>query len=166
MVEAVATADCTDLEIAGLDGDTDGRYYMEGVIHVPASTAVYYTVRPNGVITNLGGVAWGDAGGSLIAGYWILCDSIDQAGPVCLSFQAWINAQASVGGVARQRHFVARTLVTHANAGLAYQSGYECTGSWRETSTNITSLNIVSSVASKILQGSAVQVYRCGASLP
>lgn len=157
-----AGSNVTDLEIPGLDGNADGRYYLEGVIHVPASVAHVYTFRPNGLTTNLSGVQSDNEGTATTSTDWRIAPSVNESTPVAITFRAWIGAQTTVGGVATRRTFDCLTLVTHGNSGETYQYSYRCTGVWRETSTNLTSLNLVSSVASGILQGSSIHVYRAG----
>jgi len=147
--ETLASA-VTSVQITGLDGDNDKEYML--VLHLKeanvAGNAIY--LRPNNSSFNCSSVFFWADGSSLSHG-----SSAAEIRIGGLSQNAYSNiiVQFSAdSGSGMQRMIHARC----ANAATVQ----ECAGKWADTSTNITSLTVVSSGASSIAAGSVIELYR------
>lgn len=155
------TSDVQELTIPGLDGNADGGYYIEGVIHVPTlSGGTVFSWRPNGLATNqvarLNSLVAAYASASTMA----FTESINlSTAPLCLHVSAWFNAQTTVGGVATWRNIYTRTSFNF-NIATTYQTIYHSNANWQETSTNVTSLSVYASTGAHILAGSQLRYWK------
>lgn len=152
----IIAANTQTVTFSGLDGDTDGSYLLLGKIKNGAASDDEVQVRPNGVTTNLTQV-WANFDGSSLAvnteSNW---DWIYLAANSVASGRMLISAQKVVHSVAKERRMQS---TSYTDIG-GVKRCYERTGLWNETSTNLTSLDIVSDIANGIGDGSVIGLYK------
>lgn len=149
----------TDVTFSGLDGDTDEVYLLIGRIVIPsAGSAPIFTWQPNGITTNQS-CQWGYVGGILASGSASNLTLSDQSSPGSFTtFEVTIHAKKNPNSVAARRVYTGMFFARYSSDTIS--SPAFVGGQWAETSTNITSLVIHSSVASKIGDGSTLALYR------
>lgn len=159
IAHVTASSNIADLAIPGLDGNTHERYLLEALIHVSASSGSIFSLRPNGLTTNQVSTISAGIGGYATNADLRFTGALGVAGPVFVKLRAYIDASTTLGGVARWRTFEYYA-TAHYNVGTAYQTQYRSSAQWQETSTNLTSLNVIGSVAASILTGSQAMVFK------
>lgn len=145
-----AAAAVTSFAFTGLTGDSDGGYEIEWVIN--ATTTAIITLQPNALATNQTTYKL-EVAGATVAG--------------STRTDLYLGTVAAGWNYGRCR-LTSRTgrnrFLTSTNHWLGNASTHN-TGEWRETSTAITSLTIVSSVASSIDAGSRATLLKLGSPL-
>ena len=155
------TAIAQEYTMSGLDGDAEGGYYILGMLYLNGA-ASSYALRTNGLTTNQKGAYTSK---DLAPATNVQVATLQFTAADALTAPAWMDfecrvtqARRSIGGVASYRTFKVWASVHSAAAG-ADTYRYEFSGSWRETSTNLTSLSVFASGGSYLLAGSQMIVY-------
>jgi len=159
-------ADATDFTLSGLDGNAEGSYDVDGVILVGA-TATSLSWLCNGLATNIKssytavdtglGVTRGTAG--------LFTDAIAWDAPTFVNVHARVRAQRTINGVAAYVSIETRANVISDEAAV-FDYAYISNMSWREATTNLTSLVLHASAASMLLTGSYLVVTPLGIKPP
>lgn len=152
------TSAVTDVTFSGLDGDTDKVYLLMGRIIVPSGGSnPVFTWQPNGITTNQSSQRMYANGGATAAdqtsNLWLL----DGIVATTVSFSVTIHASKVENSVAMIRNHFGTFQAIYGAGTIAVGT---VSGQWNETSTNITSIVVHSSVASKIGNGSTIALYR------
>ena len=140
----------TDVTFSGLDGDTDGQYYLSFYV-VNAATFTTLTLRPNGLTT-------GQASRRITAvdGDTISTDATTtlRLGGVLTAAEiwGWGVLQAITG---QPRMYTVNSVEADTTPQLEFNGGI-----WTDTAANITSLVIHADVASAIGNDSNFRLYR------
>ncbi len=157
------TSDTTSITFSGLDGDTD-EVYMFIMHEIPLSSAgtnYQIRMRPNGVTTQQQSFHIGNPSSS---GLRIATNFTDlrwriqyqRAVGVVVDTTMWFNSKS--GSVRNMRVYTASSSTPKV---FPAGSGLEMSAlSWEDTSTNITSIDIVASVAGGIGAGSTYCLYK------
>ena len=159
----IFTADATSYEFAGLDGNTDGTYVIEAELIGLIGSQIEYYLRPNSISTNmqsrrnLNYANLGDSTGDLshLMLHWVYGHATDTYTPVGI-VTAKLRAKCNANSVARVRSYAA----VGGLKGTIYWGIFAAGGGWNETSTNITSLLVISPTANGIKSGSTIQLYK------
>ena len=159
------TVDATTVTFSGLDGDTDGEYMMLFRLRTPLASAVNYTLRPNGISANQNTIRR-----TVVAAVTTTATftTLNFASAGNVTIKQWIGVlhlDAKTGTTARQivsNSTTRLTGLTVATGGLR-RSNYG--GSWDDTVTNITSLDIVSDLDNGIGAGSQLCLYKKSAAV-
>lgn len=150
------------MTISGLSGNTDSEYILHGALLVPTATANIISIQPNGLATNQVAKLTSLFGTAAAKTVWEIANySAGFTGvPVMmLEFEARIRAAKTLNGTAVYASIYGSS---HLIGDLANNESYsyQFHGLWDETSTEITSLVINSSVATGILADSEVKIYK------
>lgn len=160
------TSAVTSVTFSGLDGDADEIYLLIWQMKHPAGGvgAADMTVRPNGLTTNQTGVRVPMSTGTVSASTRTVMDlgRVGQGDGEDGVGRAVFMAIKSINSVARRRQMFSES-VEYLGSGPS-TARWQASSTWNETSTNITSLEIVSSVASAIASGSRFSLYKAGPS--
>lgn len=155
--KSISTA-VTSVTFSGLDGDTDEIYILSGRIKNGTASSCRYEIRPNGITTNQNTAIaefTGSAINHLDIGALVMARETFGSGTVL--FFNTIHARKAEGGNALERYVRVRSSF---RSGAATVYGDIMAGIWDETATNITSLDIVATVASGIGAGSRIALFR------
>lgn len=156
IVEVVTLgANATTLSIPNLDGDVDGIYEVEGQLLL-AITDGNLQIRPNGVTSNLKSSIHDEVSSTDHGSDWRLGTWTGVTTYLAYDFKMYLYAAKSVGGSVRRRRYHLNGQRDGGNFSNRMQGG----GVWNESTSKLTSLDFVSSVASGILAGSKVTVRR------
>ena len=161
-VKTVGTA-VTSVSFTGLDGDTDDRYLLLYRINkrtASASGNVTYQLRPNGSSSGIATVGQfsvhptGTTGANTysyirLAGGGTVAFDIDYYGSVTIDART-----GALGRSFRTSH------VSNTRSGFGTFTLWELASDWSDNSTNITSLDIVSTEANTIEVGSQFCLYK------
>lgn len=155
----IFTANATSYTFSGLDGDTDGCYRLVG--HIKANSQARFFMQPNNTSSNLSRSGWrvlssgnyaGDSGND-----WELHAADVESGGI-LSFSYDIHAAKAINSVAVRRSYHG-TFQHNYFSGGSNDSGF-MGGIWNETSTNLTSLVVLSTASNAIADGSQIALYK------
>lgn len=153
----VITSNTTTVTFSGLNGDTDRVYRLVG--SVITSTAGTLSLQPNGVSTNLfiAGTHMNSASSGIFNGtVWTLTSAQNiSSGNSCV-FDVVIFVAKSINSIAQNRWMTGTS--TYGTAAALEHSVFG--GEWVESSTNLTSLDIVGGVANLIGNGSHIALYK------
>ncbi len=154
------TGDVTSVSFTGLDGDTDELYKLFGRI-VMSTSINSYNLQPNGISANQAHrrvQRFGTGGGSG-TGSSLLLALTQGSSEVLVTFEATFWAKKNPNSIAVNRvlqsqySFFIATGVQTEGPGIAESV-------WDDDTTNVTSLDIVSSNASDIRDGSTIALYK------
>ncbi len=148
------TANSTTVTFSGLNGDTDEVYLLVGRIKASATGGL--VLRPNGATTNLTSAQNAVSAGSNFPGSTSTWRFLNPNSGDVYSFSATINASKVNNSVAMRRDFFSHAGGYNGSNAILFTAG----GDWNETSTNITSLDIVSETATGIGDGSTLALYK------
>lgn len=151
-------ANATTLTFSGLNGDTDEAYMLVWSMKNSTSSVTDLSWRPNGVTTNQTGTRMPITSGSPSASTRTVLD-LGRVGIAASNEAAGVSffyARKVVNSVARNRHAWSDSVEFQNTAVARWFSA----STWAETSTNITSIDIVASVANAIADGSRFTLYR------
>lgn len=151
---SVATGDASFVQFTGLNGDTALFYKLIYDILTPASTTVIYELRPNGLTTNQEAQRL----------YGTISSAVADEPASRIVLDRSTDAQRLVG----ETMVAASTGAARSAVGLAARGDTTPDskvsiwgGAWSDTSTNLTSFNIVPSTGSAhILEGSRFYLYQ------
>jgi phage gp46-like protein len=158
---AVQSVNSTDLVVSGLNGDVDGEYLVEGRILVPTATAQVVNTLPNGLTTNLFSRLSSNVGTpALASSAWQIASLTSgfTGTPLEVAFEMRLFARKTLNGAAVNRSQFGRAACVGTATNVETYP-FSFVGCWIETTTNLTSLVIRSSVASGILAKSEVRVW-------
>jgi len=151
----VFTANATSYTFSGLDGNTDGVYKMIAQIKNGTGATRFYTIRPNGATSNISSAyhVAGNAVNSAAADtVWYLCGA---------TASGWGQGEALIYAI-QSSHSVSLPRSFQSMSG--YTDGVmkvlNCVGLWNETSTNLTSLDVVADASNGIADGSVISLYK------
>ena len=144
-------AAATTVTFSGLDGDTDGIYYL--FFQFDAANTFNGDIRPNGTTSNLS-IQRSRVSGSSYAGTRISSWQVVQAAAGNHFWGAYRIGADKTGTLSRGID----GLTNRDSAGSAIL--YTHAGNWSETSTNITSIDIVASVANSFSSGGKFWLYK------
>jgi len=147
-----ATSGVTTLTFNGLNGNADGTYYLTGRVSFPGACSV--EARPNGLTTNMfsrsevGGALQFSSTTGLLLGGWIIPEGSAEG---TILVEAWIYPEENKGGSSgnrsgRRMYRGLNTTVNTATPGVADIGLQQLGGIWDESTSNMTSLDIVSTV--------------------
>ena len=154
------TVDATTVTFSGLDGDVDGEYMMLFRLRTPLASIVNYTIEPNGISASQNTIRRTTVAATTTTATF---PTLNFASAGNVTIKQWIGVvhlDAKTGTTARQivsNSTTRLTGLTVATGGLR-RSNYG--GSWDDTVTNITSLDIVSDLANGIGAGSQLCLYK------
>jgi hypothetical protein len=152
----VIAANATTVTFSGLDGNTDGTYLLVMNMKNGSASFCTYLLRPNGATTNMTFVRnTFNAAGTAQSGdtkWWSALADANVWG----SSQTIIHASQTSHSVSLVRKM--ETAMSYSNSGAL--NGLTGTGLWNETSTNITSLDVVADQANGIGDGSLLSLYK------
>lgn len=148
------TSNQTTVTFSGLDGNVDQFYFLNAFIKNTSGSTEDILLRPNGVTTNL----WSRLTSAGFSGDTDAANN--QLGNIIsnefISISMWYNAICNPNGQSYQRVYSAMSAGMIGGAG-----GINiCGGTWNETTTNITSFDILSSIANGIGNGSVLCLYK------
>lgn len=152
------TANTTTVTFSGLDGNTDGTYLLTGKIINNSGAAPFYAMRPNGATTNLkSNLAYNSGSGYSQANGTTGRIFFSQANGTANTFQQIIHAKKNTHSIAQPAIAMGSfTAFDGSNQAIPAFTGWV----WDETSTNITSLDIVCESANGIGDGSELCLYK------
>lgn len=152
------TTGTTTVTFSSLDGDADEVYLLIGRIKNGTGSDSDYFLRPNGISTNqeTTELAWFPFSTvvGVNANLILLFLEASNIGSYTMTF----HAKRSSNSVAMSRLFTGQ-FTEHDVAGVS-AVGEMTAGFWNETSTNVTSLDIVATTASAIGDGSELLLYK------
>lgn len=154
------SSDVTTVSFTGLNGNTDFAYRLQGRIIRTGATG-NYTMEPNGLAPPSGYSTIISTHVNTLdvntSGFLTDLRFASAAGTRIIQFDILFYARIIVQGVSFRRSFrsIATTLAT-----TSVVNGFDAFGMWDDITTNITSLDIVSSIASDIRTGSHITLYR------
>lgn len=151
----------TSITFSGLDGDTDKQYMMLYRIRTPGAAFIVFTMRPNGITANQNTIirtlsSSGSAATSVFSSLRIAAGGTS----IVKQWNGVLYFDAQTGTTARQ--FVSETTLRLSNITMVF-GGLRLDsygGSWDDTTTNITSFDIVCDVANGIGIGSQFSLYK------
>ena len=146
----LVTADVTDVDFAGLDGDTDEVYKIIGRIVTTSANTI--ELQPNTLSTNLASRLTENGATSVATTTLLLTRGVSGATRLLL-FEATFWAKKNPNAVAVDRGL----LSLFASSAIVIGS---TVGKWSETTINVTSLRIHGTVASGIRNGSTIELYK------
>jgi len=159
VAQSIAQSDVQDFALTGLDGDRDGEYLVDGIIHmIQNATPSMLTWRPNGVITNMYQRISVEEAPSGTSSEWKVTDSATFAIPAFLRLRAEFGASRVIGGVATPRWHKTSASAHYGASATAWR--YETGGTWKEVVTNLTSMHLFASAGAYIGQGSVLRAWR------
>ena len=154
------TSAVQDVTFSGLDGDTDGVYFLLYEIVNSNGSQTAYTIEPNGGTSGLTSATnfW-NSGGAGVVGSSSWAIGINDSNPSLTTGSLTINAGSTIHSVGRLRTYHGQAF---SNAGLSATAsgGNNFAGIWNDTSTNITSLVIHADHSSGIGDGSRLSLYK------
>ncbi len=151
----------TSITFSGLDGDTDEQYMMLYRIRTPGATTLAFTMRPNGITANQNTVirtlsSSGTAATSVFPSLRIVGGGTS----IVKQWNGLLYFDAQTGTTARQ-FFAHNTIrISSTSMGFGGLRSDEVVGSWDDTTTNITSLDIVCDLTNGIGIGSQFSLYK------
>lgn len=151
----IISSTVSTVTFSGLDGNTDGIYLLIAKILATAST--FYALQPNGATTNLaGGLHYSDGSTTGIS------NSTTVAHIGFGDNTRWSTMRVDIFAK-KNAQSPASPLTYMGNQG--YFNGANsilgvCGGIWNETSTNMTSLEVISTAANCIADGSQLALYK------
>ena len=151
----LVTGDVSLLTFSGLDGNTDEIYKLVGRIRV-TGTAPEFTLEPNGISTNQDSLLVENGIQVSSPANLMMSNGIGATHPL-QTFEAIFWAKANPNSIATNR--LLQSIYSVATATAMVTTG-QAHSVWDEDSTNITSLDVVSSIASDIRDGSTVALYK------
>ena len=142
-----------------LDGNADGTYYMTGWFTNPAAGNAIYSWEPNSISANQFTIrsAFTNNTARVQATSTTLRFAISISGTDAM-FWSTFYARATDGTTARNRYFESRAISVNT-AGSSLNAG-EQYGQWNDSTTNVTSLRVNSSVAGSIGIGSEMSIWK------
>jgi len=154
VAQTVLSSDATTISLTGLDGDADGEYEITGRVKMATTSAVNIRLAPNGAALTDRPTARGvDGGGTTITqdGLIIAHGGVSAAVEQSFVMRAFVKRgiQARAFKVITTGRYNT-TLVARWDSNMVYT----------DESANLTSLDLVSSVASGFLAGSEMTVRR------
>lgn len=153
----LVTSAQTSVTFSGLDGDADEVYLIQGRIIVPSGGTPWFTWQPNSITTNQTSVRFYANNGSSATDGRNDLGILQGVGGSTVSFYFTIWAKKNPNGQSAPRNYRGDW---RARYGSNTEAVGTMSGEWNETSTNITSIDIVSDTASKIGNGSEFTLYR------
>lgn len=155
------TSDTTSITFSGLDGDTDEYYMMLFRLRTPTAVVLAYTMRPNGITANQNTIlsVFSSSGVASISVFPSLL--LATAGALTdKQFMGVLYFDAKTGTTARQ--FISDTTLRISNQVMVFGGLRRevLAGSWDDTATNITSLDIVCDLTNGIGIGSQFSLYK------
>ena len=154
------TANTTTVTFSSLDGNTDGTYKLQGKIIQNGSGTAALLMRPNGATTNLLsslGSFFSNTNGSNATSDLTLL--FTNASGQAASFEITIHARKNANSVAQIFTYNG----TSSNPRIGTSNFTNITGgAWDESSTNVTSIDLVSGISSGIGSGSEFWLYKYG----
>jgi hypothetical protein len=163
LVEAkTITSNSTTVTFSGLDGDTDGIYLLLGRIVNASGASPFYSWRPNNVTTNqLGQLSQFYNGNTNFVQQTSTLSFANINSGNTISFEMKIFAKSNPNGQAVVRQYTGTTsgAIIAGTPGTNPVSG-TVGGQWNDTSTNITSIVIVSDQTNGIGNGSTIALYK------
>lgn len=152
----LVTVSSTTVTFSGLDGNTDEIYKFIFNFKNGAGSQAVYQFRPNALATNQSVKQWDDSNGGASASDLRFAVAAATSGEV--AGDAVFYAKCDPNGQTVRRKYHSRTAESQAGAGTNLL--WQFAGTWNETSTNITSIDITSSVASGIGNGSVIELWK------
>ena len=154
------TVDATTVTFSGLDGDADGEYMLLFRFRTSQALEAFYTIEPNGISANQNTIR-----------QIIIATGVSTATfPTLLLASAGTNTDkqwigiayfdAKTGTTARQIISDSNTRLTNLTIAAGGLRRATFAGSWDDTTTNITSLDIVCDIANGIGSGSQLCLYK------
>ncbi len=157
LISSITTvAPVTTISVTGLDGNANGLIRLVIELFLGTGVVATYAVRPNGLavpamrssnILNFGGVPIND----IAVGDWRVASGLNTV----TRLRGTFLCQAPARAWGRSFTFLGGTGIPSVVWGQIHAFGY-----WDDILTNITSFDIVSSVAGRILAGSTVKAYK------
>ena len=154
------TVDATTVTFSGLDGDADGEYMLLFRFRTSQALEVFYTIEPNGISANQNTIR------QIIIATGVSTSTF----PTLLLASAGTNTDkqwigivyfdAKTGTTVRQIISESSTRLTNLTIAAGGLRRSTFAGSWDDTTTNITSLDIVSDIANGIGSGSQLCLYK------
>ena len=153
------TAHATTVTFSGLDGNTDEVYRLIMRLLNKAGASVKYVMNPNGETTNLSSNFAYNGLAGVNAATWQLSSNT----AADLTDNNWANYSVDIWAK-NDPNSIAAIRQYHGDLGVATTTPAaargQFSGVWNETSSNLTSLDIVSSVANGIGNGSTLVLYK------
>lgn len=158
------TSDVTSVTFSGLNGDVDEVYKIVGRIKQTGGVQ-QFELRPNGITAGQSSViarfhtSAPSSDVRAAISRLILADDPVVASPDVTVFDAIFWARKVVNSVAMNRMLISHfhTSTTTSVPALAVGSAWS---TWDDDSTNVTSLDVVSTIASDIRDGSTIALYK------
>lgn len=153
--------DLTTISFTGLDPETDPEHVYLIIAHIKKSTGsiVLYDVFPNGITINQDSAGWEVATGGTILRTSATLRFIHNNGGDANKFafgMGWLQGRRVEQSVSRQRHWMAQDSFESGGSVV----GHSFYGTWDDTATDITSIDIVASIGSEIRTGSRITLCR------
>jgi hypothetical protein len=147
----------TTITLTGLDGDEDGYYEIDCFFNLLNGT-INITMRPNGETSNLS-CELHNNGSVSDTSDWRLLTSSGVSGEHVYYLTIKMHVSRSIGGVNNYRayHLNGARLFQVGSFGISTHTGG---GIYTDTSANLTTLEIVSSLSSAFLAGTKVIVRK------
>ena len=161
VARTVLSADATTLSVAGLNGDLDGTYEIEGDLIIdPAIISI--SAQPNGSTANIFSVsALLDVTKTHLAGEWrIMSQGVAVGTYHYIRFRMIFFAARTKNGVARNRSYYCDGSEDFDFNATVHNNTFVSSGTLENQTANLTSLDFVSSLASGIKAGSEIVVRR------
>jgi hypothetical protein len=161
VAKTVLGADSTTLTVAGLNGDLDGTYEIEGDLIIDPA-AINITVEPNGLTTDIFSVeAILDVNKVHRASEWRLFTQGAAVGTYhYIRFKMTLFAARTKNGVARNRSYNATGSEDFDFNATVHNNVFFSSGTLENATANLASLVFRSSVATGIKAGSEIVVRR------
>lgn len=150
------TANATSFTFSGLDGDTDGQYLLIGRLIANGGTNTL-NLEPNALASNLLFSRNFNGGQNTDLTDWRLCDACSAS--TTIHFALTVYGSKSINSVASVRN-VNGSITQVIGGGSGSNFILNVGGTWNETATNLTSLRLISNVASGIGNGSYAALYK------
>ena len=155
VTETILLADAATIAVAGLDGDADELYEIEGSLLVP-TTSANLRMSPNGAVSGLKSSIHNETSSTEHGADWRLGTWSGITGYQAFDFRMTLYAARTIGGAARRRRYHFDGQRDGGNFSNRMQGG----GVWSDSAANLTFVDFTSSIASGILTGSRVRVYK------
>ena len=151
------TGNTTTVTFSGLDGNTDGVYRLIAKILNNSGGTPFYKIAPNGATTNIiGQQLYGSGASPSASGQAFLTIGFANANAKWFRASIDIDARKNPNSIASPMTYSGTFFNFDGTNPFAGTVG----GEWTETSTNITTLDVVSSIASGIGDGSELWLYK------
>lgn len=157
--ETVLSADSDTISVTGLNGDAHGEYIIDFHILVAGSGSAFTaTAHPNGETANLFSRYSANFNATPDARTdWIVFAASSQSSREAIG-RMRLSANRTQNGVSHRRSMMSEAILHYA--ANPYASFYTVGGYWNDAAANLTSFDIVTTLASGFLAGSRVTVRK------